>query len=507
MHHLFSRHYESWVQIPDESAKYFVRVWQDGLYTGTHPEWSFSPLSIQTLGKLWTFFKAPFTGPDYGRAQRKAIISIARRRITDLEQCEFSVPPQSLYENDWNEYFAISEAAASRYRSRLLLKLTTLLSDPDQATPYTSIEEISAEYAADSMRIGYTTRELYVRAGTGIIDPAGLKLSLPHPDRVAGLLKHLEQPTPKEFIVVTNLVAGGQMISNIFSKKLAEVRLTSPHDCKTGSYIALVNGRLVAITRCHATHSVSAFQLHRSQCKAVLRRRLSLIRRKNAELSESANVFLLNDPLGKGWKCELPKTALTDHFHKLEHSLDADAFVEAMESCEDEPEVAIRLLCDALDRLAGKNWPELCATIYTSHLQRELRRRMVIGIRVTKDRRLQMLQPPSWLQYVPEHEETIDFKRLAAEIRKDSIHRDELFAKRMDAVVSSTVNFSSQQDIRDLLELARGLRNSEVHSVPWPGHLMYVAVFLAKVLLVIFDLVSYETNCGDAKHVVGPERG
>jgi hypothetical protein len=62
----------------------------------------------------------------------------------------------------------------------------------------------------------------------------------------------------------------------------------------------------------------------------------------------------------------------------------------------------------------------------------------------------------------------------------------------MDSVVSAHFPFSTQHDIRDFLEIAKGIRNCEVHSLVWPNHLMHVASFLAKVMLVTFDLISYE---------------
>ncbi len=492
MHHLFSQHYESWVQIPDPCAKYFIRVWQDGLYTGTHPEWSYCPMSIQTLAKMWKSFKSTSPKQDHGKPQRRALMSIARRRISDLEKAEFGALPQSNSESQWDTYFANLESSAVRYRAALIHALTAAVSTQHQDVPHAQIEKYSAEYAIDSMRIGYTARELYVRAGTGILDPAGLKSALPHSERVAGLLSHLSEPSPKEFIVATDLVSTEGAISRALGKKLAQAKLARVHDCAPGSHLADLDGRFVAVTRCYATHSVSAFQLHRSECKAILHHRLSLIRRKNINLSNSARVFLAHDPVGKGWKHTYQKTSITNHFHKLEHRLEADAFVEAMESSDDEPHVGIRIMCDALDRLAGKSWPDFCSQVYTAQLRRELRRRLVIGIRVAQERPMQRLPSPSWLQYVTEGEQSIDFRLLASEIRRDPIHSDELFAKRIDSVLNSSLSFTTQHDIRDFLKLAKGIRNLEVHSLVWPTHLQYVAAFLSKVMLVTFDLLSYE---------------
>lgn len=501
MHHLFSKHYESWVQISDPYSKYFVRVWQDGLYTGTHPEWTFCPFSIPTLAKVWRVFEAPSSGSDYAKRQRKAIVSIARRRISKLDTSVFGSTPNSNSENEWRKYFSITESDTLRYRNQLFSILVDL---HDRLTPiiayedYEDIERFSAEYAVDSMRIGYSPRELYVRAGSGIIDPAGLKATQPYKDRIAGLLEHLKQQSCKDFIVVTELTIPGVPISEGLKRKVAPAELANTHDWQSGSGLVRINNRLMAITRCVSTHSITAFHQHRFECKRILRERLSVLRRANIRLSDSVTVFLVDDPGGKGWKHTHPKTHLVNHFRKLESSLDATAFVDAMESSEDEPQIAIRILCDALDRLAGKNWPEVCAAMYTKHLRRELRRRLVIGIRVAQDRPVEKLSQPTWLQCVSDNEETIDFTRLATEIRKDKIHCDELFAKRIEAVADRNLSFSTQYDIRDFLEIARGIRNSQIHSVDWPSHLMHVACYLAKVLLVLFDLLSYESNRGEA---------
>jgi hypothetical protein len=165
---LSPEYYFAWRDISNDAVRYWIRLWQDGFYRGTHPEWAFNPLTLSGLGRLWPLFAATPRGRDFGGFQRHAIRVLASRRAAFHDGKWFTCPMGS-EDSEWNEYWARVSDAAPTFRAELYERLSTLLTSTD-SPDYGSISSVTAVLAGELLLMGYSGRELWNRSA-GILDP------------------------------------------------------------------------------------------------------------------------------------------------------------------------------------------------------------------------------------------------------------------------------------------------------------------------------------------------
>ncbi|MCK4488126.1 MAG: hypothetical protein KAU38_15385, partial [Desulfobacterales bacterium] len=328
------------------------------------------------------------------------------------------------------------------------------------------------------------------------LDPHGLKSSQPHMERVIGLLNFIHRCETKEYIAMSKIISN-KPISNRLMSQITKMIIENPHECPEGPHLAILDTNLVALSRGYATHSISAYEQHRYLCQSILHSRQSSLRRTDLAMKNDARVYLANDANGKGWRHDAPKTNLSDHFHKIRQRIDSPSFVEALEALHDNPERSVRLLCDVFEREFGKTWPVTCSQIYIKFLNRELRRELVIGVNVKSSKKQRFLDPPKWLEGFDEKGKYISFSELANAVDIDEVHNDYLFSERVRGIDNKNYSYVTPEIISELIILAKGIRNIVVHSGVIPVQLRNPIQYLAKLLLILFDLVSYESYSSD----------
>jgi hypothetical protein len=492
VHHLFSKHYESWVRISDQGAKYFIRVWQDGLYSATHPEWTFFPFNQATLSVLFDLFQ-PGQENDFNRSQRREIQSLSRQNFTNCEKEIFGLPPESNSFDSWKEYFDECTKLSDNYWDYIRDTLVTEIQEYNGPTCHRKLNGLISEFSVEAIRRGFTARELYVRAGTGIIDPNGLKSSQSHMERVLGLINFIHRCDTKEYVTISKITSN-KPISNRLMSQITGLLIDSAHECPQGSHLARMNSELVAVSRAYSTHSVSAYEEHRYSCRSILHARQSSLRRTDLSLKNSSRVYLGEDVNGKGWRHDTPKSRLSDRFRKVRERIDSPSFIDALEALNDNPEKSVRLLCDIFEREFGKSWPNVCSEMYVDLVRRELRRQLILAINVAGNRKLETLDSPSWHEKFSNKDEYVDFMELANQIDLDDVHSDILLSERLRIIENRAYVHKTQKYITELIILAKGIRNIVVHSREIPIGIRNSIRYLAKLLLILFDLASLESR-------------
>lgn len=122
---LNKEYYVAWREIPENAVRYWVRLWQDGFHSGSHPEWAFNPLTLTGLGLLWQLFSPVPGEPDWGRSQRHAIRVLASRRALFSDGIRFPSPIGDEIHR-WNEYWTDVSASSAQFRIELFDRLTLL---------------------------------------------------------------------------------------------------------------------------------------------------------------------------------------------------------------------------------------------------------------------------------------------------------------------------------------------------------------------------------------------
>lgn len=475
-------YYAAWRDIHHDGIRYWIRLWQDGFHSGSHPEWSFNPLTLTGLGLLWRLFVSQPGEPDWGRPQRHAIRILAARRAGFPDGKRFPCPTVE-GDGPWNEYWSAVLAARTAFRDELfeqLLKVVVALTDPPN---FSGISETTATLAAELLLEGYSDYELFVRAG-GVFDPKG-KQTLPHIERAKGLIAHLQRKPTSEFVVWTDVLRNGQMLSGTTSRRLARLELQGPEDWKGGDGFARIGDGAKAITRTLATHSITAFLDHRVSAWQRLRERATKYGLTGLALAEESSVRQLSLPDRQPWKHTLPRTTPFHYLPRPDSTIESEAFAAAIEAVNDDPEEVVRLLADAFERQLGTDWPRSAGRAYIGGLRAALARRLTTVVQETHDRWDGHSDAPTWLGRFSQ-DERLDFAKVAAAIRESGQHADWLLAQRFDSVGRNSTQYFTPAWITGWLYLAKGIRNREVHAGSWPPTLRCVAAFLARVLLCVF---------------------
>lgn len=480
---LESAYYEAWSQIVDPVVRYWVRLWQDGVHSGTHPEWAFSPLSIPCLGELWHLFVRVPGEPDWGRSQRRAIRTLASRRPQFPDGVRFPTPSAD-DDATWELYWSGVAGAAPQFRGELFERVKALVCSGSPSSDYQDIDDSTATLAAEALGMGYSDLELFVRAGTGILDPRGQRTH-PHVERVRGFLDYLSRGSRAEFLIVTEVLRSAEPLSRGMARRVAPRELSSLEDWEAGSGFVRFEGKTIAISRSSASHSITGFLQHRFETSEVLRSRSVQLGIAGLRLAESTQVYQLPRSPRPPWQHSLPRTTAFQYLPRPNPATEPAAFAGAIEAVQEDPEETIRLLCDAFERQLGADWPLSAGRAYRQRVRGGLARRLLIALQETRDRRNAGGPSPQWLEAVP-FSGPVDFAEVAQAIRQSGLADDELLARRLDAVSRDDTTYRTPAWINAWLYLAKGVRNREVHAGTWPADFRRVAVFLARILLYVF---------------------
>jgi hypothetical protein len=432
-------YYRAWLGVEDPLIRYWIRLWQDGLHSGTHPEWTFSPLDIPCLGRFWEVFRAVPGRPDWGRSQRRAIRTLVRRRLLLADGKRFP-PPPSDEDPGWGAFWRDVSRDRQELRTHLITVLRSAVCSGQQPTPdYEQIKNETSLLVAELFQKGHSEYELFQR-GAGVLDPAARR-SQPHVERVRGLLNFLELDSQRDFVVCTEILQLRQTPSKTTARRLAPATLPTPQNSRAGSALVRIDDKAFAITRCFSSHDVSACLRHRFECSELLRQRSAQFGIVGLELATTSQAYLLET------SAERPPKRLTrrltspfQYLPRPNPDVQPKAFSEAIEAIDDDPVATIRTLCDAFEREFGKDWPETCGMRYRAALRTELSRRLLIALNEARARR-RGVEPP-WLEAVPEVGE-IAFLDVAHSIRASGVHNDELLAQRFEAVGRGDTTYSS----------------------------------------------------------------
>jgi hypothetical protein len=477
-------YYKAWSAIGDPVPRYWIRLWQDGLHTDTPPEWTFCPLSIPCLSRLWKAFSSVPGSPDWGRPQRRAIRILAFNRRTLPDGLHFPCPTNDT-NTLWDAYWQNVEEGVPTYRADLFEEARRVLSPSDILANYVEIRNVTDALLAELLLRGYSEYELFVRAGTGILDPKGQRAQS-HAERLQGFLDHLQRGSTSEFVVWTEILRHGQPLSQVMSRRIAGRELSSPLEWQSGMGFVRTGGRAFAVMRCAATHSITASLHHRFACTDELRSRSAKLGLPGLKLAEVSQVSLVLAPDRPSWKHSPRRTTAFRNFGRPYPIIESEAFSAALEAIDDDPEEAIHLLCDAFERQLGSAWPVPAGRSYRRSLRRSLARSLLSAIKETRERWKEDNEArPAWLIGLPV-DVPLDFSHLARTIRSSEIHADELLAQRLELVACNNTRYLSSNSIVAWLYLARGIRNREVHSGTWPPDLRSVAWFLGRVLINTF---------------------
>src|SRR5260221_6397975 len=444
--------------IPEPALRFWIRVWQDGLYPGAHPEWTFSPLAYSGLARIWPLF-LPDEKNDYGRAQRRAIRTLVRLKQASAEGRRFPAPKT---DDDalWTEYWTRVRQDARALRSDLIRKLQTEICDTTAALSYADVTDDTATLVALLLSAGHSDVELFARAA-GALDPKGKRSESPR-DRVRGLLGYLADDRSVEFLAWTSLLQDGKVPSANLAKKIASLRLESVDAWTAADGFARIGPIPVAVTRCLATHSATAVQRHRLQCSEMLLKTCATLKTVSLHLASETQVRRC-DYLGTGmWTYAPPAITPFQYLPPPNPHIETKAFAAALNSIQDNPEETLRLLCDAFEKQLGSMWPLSAGRAYRKSLRRSLARRLLITLQETRDRWGNSKALPSWLMMIPK-QGNIDFSEVAKAVRNASDFCDELLAQRLESIANLETRFSTYRDVIACLFLAKGIRNGEVH--------------------------------------------
>lgn len=432
---------------------------------------------------MWQLFVRAPGQPDWGRSQRRAIRALASRRSGLPDGARF-LPPPGEDDNAWGTYWTGVAAEAVQFRGELFDRVKALVCSAEPHPDYQEIDRSTGVLAAEVLGMGYSDFELFVRAGTGILDPKGQRAH-PHVERIRGFLEYLGRSSQGEFLVFTEVVRGGEQLSRGMARRLAPLELNSLDDWRTGGGFARIEGKPVAITRCLSSHSITAFLQHRFELSEVLRSKSVKLAIPGLRLAESSQIYQLPRSSRAPWRHSLPRTTAFHYLPRPDPTIESVAFAGAIEAVEGDPEEAVRLLCDGFERQLGADWPVVVGQAYRRRLRGGLARRLLIALQETRERRKADGSLSEWLETVS-LDGPVDFASVAQAIRQSGTHADELLAQRLEAVGRDDTKYDTPAWINAWLYIARGIRNREVHAGSWPPELRRVAAFFARVLLYAF---------------------
>ena len=481
MHVLNKPSYASWASITEPKARYLIRLWLDSLYPTTHPYWSVWPLSLSWLAQYWKLFQRPASEPDWTRPQRLALRVLVRERSPYLDGMRFR-PPTGDLDNEWSRYFQGIGLDRAHLKQDLFSTLISALeathteeSGNLASTLLTLLSELLVE--------GRSDRELFVRLGTGVLDPKGGREDT-HRDRLLGLLEHLKGTTRQSFVVYTKVLQNHRAPSRTIARRAFELEAIS--DLKPGTWLAQMNDAVFVATRLESTHSLTAFAKHRMTAHAIIQEFMAKLATTGLHLEKESIVHMLPEERGLEWIHSLDVPDVQQHLESVDPAIEPTALSDALEAFVESPQTSIMVLCDAFDRQLGKEWVDPVATAYTRGLRRVLGRRLsnVLVETINRWRNVRSAGAPSWLSAVTLT--PIDLSSAAAAIENAGRDTDQLLAERMRRVQRWPRNSSHERNIGPCLVIARGFRNYGVHEGALPTEYGFALGYFAKLLLHSF---------------------
>jgi hypothetical protein len=470
----------AWRAISSDALRYWLRVWADGCFTASHPEWGFSPLTLTGLGRLWPYFVQKPGERDWGQWQRHAIRVLASRRSSFPDGSRFRCPTGQ-DEHQWNEYWAHVLGATEAFRAGLFERLSALLTSTD-APDYDSILKTTTVLGGNLLLEGYSNRELWLRAD-GVFDPKATKTMAPI-DRALGLLDHLKRRPTTEYLVWTDIVRNRQPLSNKLSRRIAPLAVQSPEEWSEGEGFVRIDGSTIAISRIDSTHSITAFINHRASSWVRLREqcaKFGVPALGLAEVSWARQLTLMSRP---PWQYTFPRKTF-DYLPRPNPAVESTAFAAAIEATNDDPEETVRVLCDAFERQLGGRWPEPAGRAYIDCFQSGIRRLLRIAIRETQKRWEGHSAAPKWFDEL-RTDEPFDFAQISSSIRNSGPDADCLFAERLELAARNATQYVTPGCVTGWLFLAKGIRNHETHHASWPLDLRCISAFVARLLVQVF---------------------
>lgn len=477
-------YYAAWRDISSDGLRYWLRVWEDGCFSGTHPEWVFNPLTLSGLARLWPYFVKGPGERDWGKSQRHAIRVLASRRFSFPDGERF-VCPKAQREQEWNDFWARVLGATEAFRAELFDRLTALLKSTD-SPDYASISKTTAVLVGNLLLEGYSPRELWLRTA-GVFDTTARRRTMLPVDRALGLLSHLKRRPTKEYLVWTEILQDRTPLSNTLSRRIAPLRLESPAEFKKAVGFASIGGSANVISRLNSTHSLTAFENHRTGAWACIRERSAKIGIPGLGLAEDSQVQQSDLSDRPPWRHAFPSRTAFANLPPPNPSIEPEAFMAGIEAANDDPEETVCILCDAFERALGKDWPELAGIAYIKRLPASLRRQLLSAISEMLDRwEENPAARPKWLETF-QPDKPFDFEQVSNSIRQSGSDADLLLAERLElARHENALYYLTPGWVTGWLHLAKGIRNYETHNGSWPIELRCIPAFLARLLVHVF---------------------
>lgn len=474
--------YDAWVAIPDPGIRYWIRLWLDGLCEVTHPAWAFSPFCHSTLGGLWDLYLPSKGEEDRGRPQRRAIRDLARLHA-DIPDGALHPVPAGEDDAAWTAYFQSVRSGREKSRAALFSWLLPRLENGFTSVCSPELKAYLSSLIALLMFEGRSDRELFVRLGTGVVDAKKLRPGSTR-ERAKGLVQHLERGDSSPFLIRTAVHHKGVPLSNTLARRLASEPLDGANPILEGSKLIRTADGVYAMTRCLASHSLTAFIQHRSEGWHLLRLAESRMALTGLSLHAKSEVTLESSDKPASWTHQTDTVSFTSYLPPRALDVEPEAFALSLAALKEDPEKSIALICDALNRRLGMRWELPAAERYNGSLRNALTRRVAIAVRETRDRWEKEESRPSWLAAVPEG--LFDFVAVAAAIRSSGSDADELLAERLELVAAWPVESLHVRSTLSMLTLAKGIRNREVHEKAFPRELRPVMRYLARLMIHVF---------------------
>lgn len=488
--------YARWQEFPP-TARYFVKLWIDGLHVGTHVHWALSPVSVDALTYLWDFFADP-----KGKPQRAAIRYLAHLRRNPAFYAGL-MPLPTASDTDWGAFFAQQKATLVARKNDVLVRAMDLLV---RAQPSNSVSSADASALAHELRAalaiaGWSTDDLFNRMMNYVVDPLG-RSPLPPAQRLEAFLEYFRAPTDCSYIAWVPVVAQSDWSASQ-RRAFSTLRLDAATSYTgTRTVTAFVDGKPIIVGRVDGPHSVP---------ERARRNALQLLRMKMGpgiglgpiSLGATTYLVLTTDLTRPPWK--YPNKVGELPLELFEGSFPTQALASSISALFDDPQGVIGAIFAEFEggghvppsAAPIPSWTQIApmANAYRWGLRTALGD--ALGAYVARLRALahkaEALPPLAGVRYYRERNDT-ERGAVLAELERAAPDEDVLLLEHLREVVSWRPSVApgivplphdTVREIACLLVLAKGFRNKLQHAGagPVPPELYGLMLYVAKTSL------------------------
>src|SRR5882724_3084049 len=153
---LNSEFYERWATCEQPVVRFWLRFWEDGLFSGTHPRWTFTPFNLSALADLWKLFEGR-------KVQRDAVKVLARLRAWMPDGENRTYPTDAATDEEWNRFFETVKDTQTEMRKYIFAKLRSLFEIDVIEPAIWDVMKVTSALSSQLLYEGVSDHELFLR--------------------------------------------------------------------------------------------------------------------------------------------------------------------------------------------------------------------------------------------------------------------------------------------------------------------------------------------------------